>query len=127
MREERAGGDLFAKLLPREAVCGEVFGFVLRGDKEDEVRVADVDHRALDVADARQFDGTGHDAGDAHLGADDVGGVGDLDDLAGARTAVGDERDLVEAFGRGEPGGDAAGAVAGELGLGAVGVEKPDK
>ena len=89
--------------------------------------VAYVDHGSFDGADGGEVDGAGHDAGDAHVGADEVVGVGGADDLAGAGASVGFEGDLGEGFGGGEPGGYAAGAVAGELGFGAVGVEEADE
>jgi hypothetical protein len=91
------------------------------------VGVADVDHGAGDVADAGKLDGAGHDAGYAHFAFDEVVWGGSFNDLAGADAAVGSEGDRLEAFALGKPCGDAAGAVAGELGFAAVGVEEAEE
>ena len=124
VREEGAGGDLGAELLPGEVVGAEVFGV----DEEDEVGVADVDHGSGDGTYAGDVDGAGHDAGETHAGADEEVRVAGFDDLAGRGGPPWVSRmTWVRPSVAASQAADAAGAVAGELGFGSVGVEEADE
>ena len=101
---------------------------VLLVSKDDEVRIADVDHCAFDRAgDTGYLDGARHDARRAHSGFDPPLRVLAANELAGARAAVGAKGRFVAAFAGGKPGCNATGSVSAQLGFAAIGVEEAEE
>ena len=98
---------------------------VIAFDEENKMRVANVDHRARHLADARQYNRALHHTRDPHLAFDQIERIVRLNHMTGAQAAVSSESDLLASFTARQPRGDAAGSIAGELCLASIRIEEP--